>query len=73
MVRLNLEKGCFGVVPLHVAAHPHNCISTNGLPIAHNGIRVAGRFSDIRSLRPHPNLCQYLDLVRCVVRDVFVR
>ncbi|XP_063674727.1 TBC domain-containing protein kinase-like protein [Bolinopsis microptera] len=59
----DLVKGCFGVVPLHVAQHPHNCISNNGLPITHNSVRLIGRYADLTSLS-HPNICRYLDIVR---------
>ena len=65
----DLEKGCFGVVPLHVAPHPHNCISNNGLPITHNSIRLIGRFADLAVL-DHPNICKYLDIIRFA--DLFI-
>ena len=71
----NLGKAEIGITTFFASAHPADTCGTNGLPLTPNSIRIFGRFQGLRRVQ-HPNLCEYIDIVRgqhgnVLLSDVF--
>lgn len=61
---------CASKANSHIAAitffaktHPGDVCGSNGLPLTPNSIGILGRAQRLKEIK-HPNLCQYLDIVR---------
>ncbi|XP_046853443.1 TBC domain-containing protein kinase-like protein isoform X2 [Xenia sp. Carnegie-2017] len=58
-----LGRSNIGISTFLASVHPADTCGTNGLPLTLNSIVVYGKFQRLKTLR-HPNLCEYLDIVR---------
>ena len=58
-----LKKADIGISTFLAAVHPTDTCGTNGLPLTPNSIVIYGRFQKLKTLH-HPNLCEYLDIIR---------
>ena len=52
-----------GISTFLASIHPADTCGTNGLPLTPNSIVIYGKFQRLKTLS-HPNLCEYLDIVR---------
>lgn len=44
-------------------SHPGDLCGSNGLPLTPNSIAILGRAQILKTIS-HPNLCEYLDIIR---------
>ena len=58
-----LSKSEIGISTFLASVHPADTCGTNGLPLTPNSIVIYGKFQRLKTLH-HPNLCEYLDIVR---------
>ncbi|KAK6637359.1 hypothetical protein RUM44_007775 [Polyplax serrata] len=57
------ETGVFGAVTFFAKKHPGELCGSNGLPLTPNSVIIYGRSQCLKSI-DHPNLCEYLDVIR---------
>ena len=58
-----LSRSEIGISTFLASVHPADTCGTNGLPLTPNSIVIYGKFQKLKTLH-HPNLCEYLDIVR---------
>lgn len=58
-----LKKADIGISTFLAAVHPTDTCGTNGLPLTPNSIVIYGQFQKLKTMH-HPNICEYLDIVR---------
>ena len=66
-----LGSAKLGVTTFFASAHQRDQCGSNGLPLTPNSIRILGRFQTLKHAN-HPNLSQYVDLVRSKNERLFV-
>ncbi|XP_055913652.1 TBC domain-containing protein kinase-like protein [Eupeodes corollae] len=52
-----------GAITFFAKTHPGDVCGSNGLPLTPNSIAILGRAQRLKVIK-HPNLCQYLDIIR---------
>lgn len=52
-----------GAITFFAKSHPGDVCGSNGLPLTPNSIAILGRAQKLKNIK-HPNLCQYLDIIR---------
>ena len=60
---VNNQESVLAAITFFAKIHPGEVCGSNGLPLTPNSIAILGRSQILKELR-HPNLCQYLDVIR---------
>lgn len=60
---VNRQESLFAAVTFFAKTHPGEVCGSNGLPLTPNSIAILGRSQRLKEIK-HPNLCQYLDVIR---------
>lgn len=60
---VNKQESVLAAITFFAKIHPGEVCGSNGLPLTPNSIAILGRSQKLKEFR-HPNLCQYLDVVR---------
>ncbi|KNC25947.1 hypothetical protein FF38_07070, partial [Lucilia cuprina] len=60
---VNKQESVLAAITFFAKIHPGEVCGSNGLPLTPNSISILGRSQKLKQLE-HPNLCQYLDVVR---------
>lgn len=53
----------FGAITFFAKQHKGDTCGSNGLPLTPNSIIIYGKAQHLKMIK-HPNLCQYLDIIR---------
>lgn len=60
---VNKQESLLAAVTFFAKAHAGEVCGSNGLPLTPNSIAILGRSQKLKEFK-HPNLCQYLDVIR---------
>ncbi|XP_061390191.1 TBC domain-containing protein kinase-like protein [Musca vetustissima] len=60
---VNKQESLMAAITFFAKAHAGEVCGSNGLPLTPNSIAILGRSQKLKEFR-HPNLCQYLDVIR---------
>lgn len=60
---VNKQDTLLAAITFFAKIHPGDVCGQNGLPLIPNSIAILGRSQKLKEIR-HPNLCQYLDVIR---------
>ncbi|XP_075156009.1 TBC domain-containing protein kinase-like protein [Haematobia irritans] len=60
---VNKQESLLAAITFFAKSHDGEVCGSNGLPLTPNSIAILGRSQKLKEIK-HPNLCQYLDVIR---------